>query len=230
MRRTGILKQIWRDCRRAIHQRLFRLNRWASILLTRRLIKGTLGSKDLLGVCQIIAGLVLQWFRSVSIKFSCVTQVAIASSNKFCALNVRGNLAIGAMNLTRVINFYLKVDLTFKATLVDLITYLVSKVSSLTTRSPKTYRNLTHSIRRIQDHCLWLLSWCSLVIRVARPISVGCDIQNLNIRFINGASIVHWSLQWLKSSLLALDILPFMSIWCCRKVAQVTQVRLRLIH
>jgi hypothetical protein len=157
-----------------IHLRLLRFNIWASILLSWSLIQGALGSKDLLGVCQIVAGLVSQWFRIVSVKFSGVTQIAIASADKFWALSVRRDFSMYLFG--GLINFHVKVNLAFKATLLDLITYLVCKVSFLTSWSPKTYRHLTHSIRRIQDHSVCFLGWCYLLIWVSRPICVSSDI------------------------------------------------------
>jgi hypothetical protein len=64
-------------------------------------------------------------------------------------------------------------------------------------------------------------------------IGVGGNIQNLDIRFIYGACVVHGSLQSLQSCLLLssiLNILSLVSIRSGREVAQITQIRLGLEH
>jgi hypothetical protein len=53
-----------------------------------------------------------------------------------------------------MVHFNLKIHLPFEATLVDLFTYLVCHGDSVSSLSPESWRHLTNSIGRIQDHGL----------------------------------------------------------------------------
>ncbi len=64
------------------HLRFLWFNRGASILLSWSLVQGALGRKNLLGVCQIVAGLELQRLRSIGVELSCVAQVTMTSTDK----------------------------------------------------------------------------------------------------------------------------------------------------
>ena len=90
----------------------------------------------------------------ISVKFSCVTQGTIASSNKLHAI-VRGSHAVpgGSLGLlwdiAWVVNINLEIYLSLETTL---ITYLVSHGDSVLPMRPKAWGNLANSIRRIQNH------------------------------------------------------------------------------
>lgn len=115
----------------------------------------------------------------ISIKFSCVTQGAEASSNKLHAV-VRGSHPIGLRGWDGMVHFNLKIHLPFEATLVDLFTYLVGHGDSVSSLGPKPLGHLTNSIGRIQDHGLGHLCWARIVagllVGIARAIGEGSDI------------------------------------------------------
>lgn len=115
----------------------------------------------------------------ISIKFSCVTQGAEATSNKLHAV-VRGSHLIGQQGWDGMVHFNLKIHLPFEATLVDLFTYLLGHGNSVSSLGPKTWGYLTNSIGRILDHSFGHICWARIVagllVGIARAIGECSDI------------------------------------------------------
>jgi|LauGreDrversion4_2_1035121.scaffolds.fasta_scaffold188951_2 hypothetical protein len=160
------------------------LNLKGSILLSRSLVQGIFRSCCcrkfcciyLLCLTIVVILIVLKRFLIVSIKLSSITHISIASPNKLWSI-VLSELLTCSLWLAKLIYFDFEVNMTLKTTILNLITYLWWHVTLIASLGSECHRDLTYSIRRINNHCFCsFFIWGSKIIGISRPICVSSNI------------------------------------------------------